>query len=50
MLPSDAYHLATQKRHEAELIAQEMKERLLAHSLESPDEDKAGRAMRAFAG
>lgn len=33
---------------ELHLLPQELKQRLLAHSLESPDDDKRGRAQRAF--
>jgi hypothetical protein len=43
------YYFNTQKPDERDQIPQELKQRLLTHSLESSDEDKIGRAKRAFA-
>jgi hypothetical protein len=44
------YQFSTHKRDEAQQIPQELKKRLLAHSLMSSDEDKIRRAKAAFAG
>ena len=44
------YQFNTYRQGEAQQIPQELKERLLAHSLMSPDEDKTGRARAALAG
>lgn len=44
------YHFNTQKQNQARQIPQELKQRLLTHSLMSSDEDKIRRAKKAFAG
>lgn len=44
------YYFNTRKPNEAQQIPQELKQRLLAHSLTSSDEDKVHRANTAFAG
>lgn len=43
------YHFSTQRGDEAQQLPQELRQRLLTHSLASSDEDKVRRAKAAFA-